>query len=38
MKELVPIKAPRTAVSVSGSVVIPAEIAAAGEHAVRRFL
>jgi integrase/recombinase XerD len=38
MNELVTIKAPRTAVSVSGSVVIPAAIAGAGEHAVRRFL
>ena len=37
MSELVTIKAPRTAVSVSGSVVIPAAIADAGEHAVRRF-
>ena len=32
MTELVTIKAPRTAVSVSGSVVIPAAIADAGEH------
>jgi hypothetical protein len=38
MSELVTIKPPRTAVSVSGSVVIPAAIADAGEHAVRRFL
>jgi integrase/recombinase XerD len=38
MSELVTIKAPRTAVSVSGRVVIPAAIAGAGEHAVRRFL
>ena len=38
MSEFVTIKAPRTAVSVSSSVVIPAAIADAGEHAVRRFL
>jgi site-specific recombinase XerD len=38
MSELVTIKTPRTAVSVSGSVVIPAVIADAGEKAVRRFL
>jgi site-specific recombinase XerD len=38
MNDLVTIKAPRTAVSVSGNVVIPAAIADAGEHAVRRFL
>jgi hypothetical protein len=33
-----PIKAPRTAVSVYGNVVVPTGIADAGEHAVRRFL
>jgi hypothetical protein len=38
MNEFVPIQAPRTAVSVSGNVVVPAAIADAGEHAVRRFL
>jgi hypothetical protein len=32
MSELVPIKPPRTAVSVSGNVVIPAAIADAGER------
>jgi hypothetical protein len=32
MNGLVPIKAPRTAVSVSGNVVVPAAIADAGEH------
>jgi len=37
MNELVTVKAPRTAVSVSGTVVIPAAIADAGEHAVRRL-
>jgi site-specific recombinase XerD len=38
MNDLVPIKARPTAVSISGNVVIPAAIAGAGEHAVRRFL
>jgi integrase/recombinase XerD len=38
MNDLVPTKASRTAVSISGNVVIPAAIADAGEHAVRRFL
>jgi hypothetical protein len=38
MNDLVPTKAARTAVSISGNVVIPAVIAGAGEHAVRRFL
>src|SRR6266478_4382036 len=38
MNEIVTIKAPRTAVSVSGNVIIPSVIAGAGEHAVRRFL
>jgi integrase/recombinase XerD len=38
MSDLVPVKRPRTAVSVSGNVVVPAAIADAGEHAVRRFL
>src|ERR1700675_3843734 len=38
MNDLVPIKAARTAVSISGNAVIPAAIADAGEHAVRRFL
>jgi hypothetical protein len=38
MNDLIPIKAPRTAVSISGNIVIPAAIAGAGEHAVRRFL
>jgi site-specific recombinase XerD len=38
MNDLVPTKAARTAVSISGSVVIPAAIADAGEHATRRFL
>jgi site-specific recombinase XerD len=38
MNELVTIKSPRTAVSLSENVVIPAAIADAGEHAVRRFL
>ncbi len=37
MNDLVPTK-PRTAVSISGSVVIPAAIADAGEKAIRRFL
>jgi integrase/recombinase XerD len=38
MNDLVPTKAARTAVSISGNVVIPAAIADAGEKAVRRFL
>src|SRR5208282_3863996 len=38
MNDLVATKAARTAVSISGNVVIPAAIAGAGEHAVRRFL
>jgi len=38
MNDLVPAKAPRTAISISGNVVIPAAIAGAGDHAVRRFL
>jgi hypothetical protein len=38
MNDLVPTKAVRTSVSISGSVVIPAAIAGAGDHAVRRFL
>jgi integrase/recombinase XerD len=38
MSDLVPTKAARTAVSISGSAVIPAAIAGAGERAVRRFL
>ncbi len=38
MNEIVTIKARRTAVSVSGNVIIPSVIADAGEHAVRRFL
>jgi site-specific recombinase XerD len=38
MSELVPIKAPRTGISISGNVVVPAAIADAGEPAVRRFL
>jgi len=38
MNDLVPTKAARTTVSISGNVVIPAAIADAGEQAVRRFL
>src|ERR1700681_2930754 len=38
MNELVTIKAPRPPVCVPGRAVIPAGIAGAGEHAVRRFL
>ena len=38
MNDLVPTKPARTAVSISGSVVIPAAIADTGEKAVRRFL
>jgi len=38
MNELVTTKGPRTAVSLTENVVIPAAIADAGEHAVRRFL
>src|SRR3954462_3350755 len=38
MNEIVTIKAPPTAVSVSGNVILPGVVADAGEHAVRRFL
>ena len=38
MNDLVPTKAARSAVSISGNVVIPPAIAGAGEKAVRRFL
>jgi site-specific recombinase XerD len=38
MNDLVPARAARTAVSLSGNVVIPAAITGAGDKAVRRFL